>query len=191
MITLSDLLQNHHVTYSDGNFQIMGIRACFTSLDAYLELHDALRQSGNERLLYAACKKAGYEWYQKMAAAYPGLKQEEACHWGINLMALAGLGTPAIQKLDLDAKKAIVTLENSPLTRRLPQTTLPVDHFCRGLIAGGLSYILKTDLDAIETTCASLQGGTCTFAIARRNQFTLPPDVLDPQLPPIPADQNV
>jgi len=163
---MTTLLLNNQMRFDKGKLELMGIRDSFTPLSTYVEMLKVLSKTKQENLVYYSSKRAGYEWFKKMATAFPGLKQREAITWGIDLVSASGWGTPSIAKLDLEKNFAEFDLTKSVTAELYGKSDAPVDHLFRGLVAGGLSYILKKDLESIETSCAARGNTACHFIVA-------------------------
>lgn len=170
MFTLmAKLLMSKQVKFSDGRLELMGIRDSFTPGVTFVEIQKELMKSGRQHLIYSSAKKSGYNWFKYMSKVYSGMKQTEAVKWGVDLMSLSGWGIPTLEKLDLEKKITIFNLKNSTVAKLYGKSSTPVDHFFRGLTAGGGSYILNEDLDCVETHCLSKGDGFCRFLVAPIN----------------------
>jgi predicted hydrocarbon binding protein len=108
-----------------------------------------------------------------MAKNFPNLTQSKASRWGIDLIALSGWGVPEIEKIDFKKNEATFLLRNSTVARELLNSNKPVDHLFRGLLAGGMSFGTKTNLDAIETHCVAKGDKICKFHVMPSNSVDL------------------
>lgn len=170
---MARLLMNKQIKFSDGELVVMGARDCFTPAITYVETLKALTNAGKEYLIYSSAKKAGYDWFSNMSKYYPGMKQTEAINWGVKLISLSGWGIPRVENLDIEKKTTVFTLTNSITAKLYGHSDFPVDHLFRGLVAGGGSFILKDNLDSIETHCAAKGDGICRFVVAPKSKLNV------------------
>lgn len=175
---MAKLLMNKQVKFSEGRLELMGIRDCFTPTITYIEILKTLINSGNQYLLYGSCKKAGYNWFKSMSKIFKGMRQTEAIKWGIDLVSLSGWGIPNLDSIDLEKGVSVFSIKNSTVGKYYGKTTFPVDHLFRGLVAGGVSYILNKDLDCVETHCIAKGDGICRFVVAPIESFKLKKEIL-------------
>lgn len=176
--TVTRLFINNQIKFNQGKLEVLGVRDSFTPAETYVEMLKILLEFGDEEIIYRSAKTAGWEWFSKMRTAFPGMKQLEAINWGVELVTLSGWGIATLEKADLDRKIFLFGLKNSTTAKLLGKSEKPVDHLFRGLIAGGGSFIMKTELDAIERTCLSSGGKYCQFIVAPKqvlesNSFNL------------------
>ena len=164
--TVAKLFLSKQIIFEKGHIVLLGHRDSFTPLNTYVEILRIMLKNKNENLIYKSCKTSGYEWFELMAKNFPGMKQMEAIKWGIDLVTLSGWGIPSLKKADLNKKHFIFILKNSTTAKNFGKYKEPVDHLFRGLVAGGMSYIVKTDLDSIETHCTVLGDKVCEFFVA-------------------------
>ena len=164
---MAKLLFNKQIKFDDGRLVLLGIRDSFTPLDTYLEFQKIMFKSGKEKLIYDSAKVAGFNWFKKMSELFPGITQNKASNWGIDLIALSGWGIPEIEKIDFKNKYAVFILKNSTVARGFGSSEKPVDCLFAGLLAGGMSFSLKEDLDAIETHCLAKGDKECKFVVSK------------------------
>jgi predicted hydrocarbon binding protein len=85
--------------------------------------------------------------------------------------------------LQMDSKRAIIVLENSPFVASLKgKTRLPADVFLRGSLAGLFSVVFSDDIDCVEVECAALQGERCKFVLKPKQEFDFSNAVVQQQL---------
>lgn len=176
---MAKLLMNKQVKFSEGRLELMGIRDCFTPTITYIEIQRALTKSNSQYLIYNCAKKSGYNWFKNMSKIYKGMKQTEAIRWGMDIVSLSGWGIPSLDKLDLESKISIFNIKNSTTAKLYGPSSIPVDHLFRGLVAGGVSYILNDDLDCVETHCLANGNGLCRFIVAPIKTFKLKKEILE------------
>ncbi|MBS3054069.1 MAG: 4-vinyl reductase [Candidatus Aenigmarchaeota archaeon] len=163
---LAEMLLNKQIKVDSGRIELMGHRDSFTPLDTYIDILKVITESKNEKLIYDSCKKAGYEWFQIMSEKFPGMRQMEAIKWGVDLVSFSGWGVPVLKKADMDKKTFIFILKNSTVAKHFGKTNKPIDTLFNGLVAGGMSYIVKTDLDSTEIKCVATGGDICEFVVS-------------------------
>ena len=167
---MAKLFLSGQFKFKRGRLEILGVRDCFTPLVTYIEIQKFLMKN-NPDLIYKSAKTAGYNWFKKMAEIYPGMTQTKAIEWGMNFISLSGWGVLKVESLDKDKKKVVFKLENSTLAKEYGVKGEVVDFFFVGLAAGGMSYILKADLDGVETKCIAKGDKFCTFLVANKEEL--------------------
>ena len=163
---------------SEGKLELLGVRTCFTPTETYVQIQRSLEETGSQYLIYQSAKKAGYDWFKVMSEAYPGMKQSEALKWGIDIVSLAGWGITELSKVDPEQKKATFTIRNSSIAKIYGKSESSVDHLFRGLVAGGVSFILKSELDCVESKCVAKGDTLCQFIVGKLDELNVPPLLL-------------
>jgi len=163
------LMASKQILFENGRMEVLGIRDCFTPLETYVLIQKEVFKKSGSDLIYSSAKKAGYNWFKKMAENFKGLTQSKASQWGVDLVALSGWGQPEIEKIDFSINFGIFNLRNSTLARAYGTSTEPVDHLFRGLLAGGMSFGTKSDLDSIETHCLAKGDSFCRFLVGPKS----------------------
>ncbi len=171
---MMNLLLNRQIKFENGKLELMGIRDSFTPIETYIEILKILNKANEENLIYYSAKIAGYNWLKSMKITFPGLKQKEAIQWGIDLVSASGWGIPSIEKIDFEANTAIFLLSKSITSQLYGKSEKPVDHLFRGMLAGGLSYILKQELDSVEIECSAMTNiNNCRFIVGPISKLNL------------------
>lgn len=171
---MAKLLLNQQIKMSEGRLALMGVRDCFTPTITFVSMQKSLEKTGSQHLIYTSSKKAGYDWFKVMSGVYSGMKQFEAIKWGIDIVALSGWGIPQLEKIDLENKLSTFTIKNSTVAKLYGPSDFPVDHLFRGLVAGGVSFILKDDLDCLEKKCSANGDSLCQFLVGPKNKLNIP-----------------
>jgi len=166
---MARLLLNKQIKLEEGRMEVLGIRDSFTPLDTYIQIQKEIINLKGEDFIYQSAKKAGFNWFQKMAKNFSGLTQEKASNWGVDLIALSGWGIAKAEKLDFKNNTGKYILENSIIARNYGVANKPVDHLFRGLLAGGMSFATKVDIDCIELTCVALGDSRCEFFVGPKD----------------------
>ena len=91
--------------------------------------------------------------------------------WGSNIVTLAGWGEAIIEKRDDPNKLILFELRNSVVSELYGKSEFPVDHLFRGLLCGAMSFIYKTDLEAVEFKCKSIGDLTCKILVKPVDDF--------------------
>lgn len=91
-----------------------------------------------------------------------------------NLFVASGWGAIEIIDFDIESKRAIIILDNSPFAQQLKgKVDGPVDNLIRGLFAGIFSIIFNEDVDCVEVECFALNDKSCKFIIKPQIEFDL------------------
>jgi predicted hydrocarbon binding protein len=168
---VTKLFLNKQVKFADGRLELMGIRDCFTPLLTYMEIQKALIRSGQSELIYQSSKKASFSWLKKLGGLFEGLTQSKAINLGIDIIELSGWGQLALEKIDYAEKTAVFRVVDSTLARNYGISKESIDFMMCGLLAGGLSYILKEDLDCFEVKCLAKGDKFCSFLVGKKEKI--------------------
>lgn len=179
---MSKLFINNQIKFRSGRLEILGVRDSFTPTKTYVEILRQLIVQKKENLIYWSAKDAGVMWFERMARVFPGLRVREAMNWGIDFIALSGWGSAKLERFDIDKKSAVFLLENSSVVRLFGKSDTAVDHLFRGLVAGALTFALKSDIDAVEVSCIARGDKVCKFIFAPKELLVAPEKVMTAQL---------
>jgi predicted hydrocarbon binding protein len=168
---VTKLFLTKQVKFEEGRLELMGIRDCFTPLDTYMEIQKNLVSRGKSDMIYQSSKKASFEWLRKLGSLFNGLTQSKAISLGIDIIELSGWGQLYLEKVDFNKKIAFFKVVDSTLARKYGNSAKPVDYMMRGLLAGGLGFIMKEDLDCYETECAASGADVCRFVVGKKDEI--------------------
>jgi len=118
---------------------------------------------GGVSILYNSAKKGGYELTKQLCniMGISGPKAVELLITGCR--ELTGWGNFELIDYNSSERKAIFHVSNGPFAE-VPGSVESC-HFARGLIAGALTYVFNSEVDAIETKCASKGSAFCEFVV--------------------------
>ncbi|MFH1752012.1 MAG: hypothetical protein ABH821_03700 [archaeon] len=117
--------------------------------------------------IYQVCREEGIKWYKNMEKNFGKMSVKKNLDWGTKIITLAGWGEMEIVNVDHENKTIIIELKNSGIARFWGKNSKAVDHVFRGMVAGGLSHIFKTDIDGIETHCLAKGDKVCRFTFKK------------------------
>ena len=97
---------------------------------------------------------------------------QQSIHFVEEYFTASGWGLVNHVQVDVENKRAIVVVTNSPFALPLNgKAKTEVDHFLRGVLAGMFSDAFKADVECVETECYTLAGHDCKFVIQAAEHF--------------------
>ena len=171
--TAEHLMIARQLILKDGYIEMMGNRMIMPNSKMLSAL--ILKFNDSKEIvydIYETTKKS----FEEGTALEIGKKYEMDFHgyfeWLTKIAMLVGWGKFSWELLDQDKKVGKIYVENSAIAQDLKgQVKSPVDHFVRGLIAGGASVSLKENIDVIEQQCLALGAYRCEFLFKPADQF--------------------
>ncbi|MBT4192671.1 MAG: hypothetical protein HOE11_05160 [Candidatus Diapherotrites archaeon] len=167
---VTDLMLHKQLKFESGKISIFGRPSFMLPSDSFVGLQKKLEGKNLEQWIYQAGKEAGESWFKEMNRAY-NLKGKDVIKWGSNIVTLAGWGEAIIEKREDDNKLILFELRNSVVSEIYGASKYPVDHLFRGLLCGAMSFIYKTDLEAVEFKCRSIGDSTCKILVKPLKEF--------------------
>ncbi|MDE1825425.1 MAG: 4-vinyl reductase [Candidatus Micrarchaeota archaeon] len=167
------LMTTGQIVVKDGDIEMMGNRMIMPNSKMLSELIFTFNDSKDIIYkIYEATKKS----FMEGTATEIGKKYEFDFHgyfeWLTKIAMIVGWGKFTWEILDEEKKIGQIVVEDSAIANDLKgMVTRPVDHFIRGLIAGGASISLKANIDVIEEECIALGASKCKFLFKPSDQF--------------------
>lgn len=123
--------------------------------------------------IYSEVKKSTKEQMLPQFGLYFGTTdKKKEIDFIIEYLISSGWGNLQIIDLEMEAKRAIIILENSPFAAALKgKISLPADTFIRGMLAGLFSKVLEEDIDCVEAECAAQNSERCKFVLKPKTEF--------------------
>ncbi len=111
--------------------------------------------------IYAYAKKGSFEYNSEFMKREKFSDKRKTIDWQTKLFAFAGWGELDRAFTDFNNTRFIAHFKNAPYPKSYGPAKYPVDFIGAGLIAGGLSALVGTDLDSVETKCVSRGDAFC------------------------------
>ncbi len=184
--TIANLLLHKQLRFDDGKIVLLDQRVAMLPLYNVVELQKQLERLNLQNSLYFANKKFGKDWTGKIYASYK-MNENQIFQWGINSVTLAGWGSVKLVDRDVGKKIFKFNLVDSGMAYYYGPSKKPIDHIFRGMIAGAMSAIYSTDLDAVETKCKAQGHPVCEFIVQPKSFFGQDVSSLE-QIAPVPVD---
>jgi predicted hydrocarbon binding protein len=150
---------------SDGSLTLMGIpvNVVPTSilcnqqkmLIKTLGIEDAYKE------IYGSSKKGSYDYNSAFIRDKKFTDQHKIVEWQAKIVAFAGWGDLVLGLLDAPNHRVVVQFKDSPYPKSYGTALYPVDFVATGFVAGGVSALLGTDVDALETKCQARGDAFC------------------------------
>jgi len=167
---VADLLMHGQLKFEKGRITLLEQRISMLPLYNTVEIQKSLEKLGQVNLLYFSNKKFGLEWTKKIYKSFK-TKETEIFKWGINSVTLAGWGEVSLLENSSNGKKIRFKLEDSGIVEYYGESSKPVDHIFRGMIAGAMSATYNLDMDAIEVSCKAQGKESCEFLVMPAKNF--------------------
>ncbi len=168
--------------YTHHNFYLVNIPFLIAPIDSLSSIA-AVQDVEFQKKIYISIKNGTMDKLVNEFGSNFGLEKGKELHLIEDFFTASGWGKLESIDLQMEGKKAIIVLENSPFVSALRgKTTLPVDTFLRGMLAGLFSKIFLEDVDCVEVECAALSGDKCKFIIKQKTEFDFSNIVVQQQL---------
>lgn len=155
--------------FKDNNFFVLDIPFVIVPVDILLGFSELDDPTINKAVYYAYKKSALKQLIPKFQA---GATRQKFLDLSQAFFGASGWGISKTVQLDEANKRAVVVVTHSPLARILQgKTTHPCDHYTRAILAAIYSAYFETSVECVESECASLRPGDCTFILKPLNEF--------------------
>lgn len=111
--------------------------------------------------IYQYTKKGSFEYNSEFIKREKFSDKRKTIDWQTKLFAFAGWGELDRAFTDFNNARFVAHFKNSPYPKSYGLAKYPVCFIPVALIAGGLSALVGTDLDSIETKCLSRGDAFC------------------------------
>jgi predicted hydrocarbon binding protein len=168
--------------YTHNNFYLTEIPFLMAPIETLVGIA-GVQDTEFQKKIYLEVKKSTSQKLINQFTTNLGMEKEKE----IKLIEefFTGSGWGLIQSIDMqmEAKRAIIVLENSPFVTELKgQSKIPVDTFLRGSLAGIFSKIFSEDIDCVESECAAVSGERCKFILKPKTEFDFANPMVQQQL---------
>ncbi|MFA6064919.1 MAG: 4-vinyl reductase [archaeon] len=171
-----------NIEYRHNNFFMIKVPFLMSPINTLVGLA-GVQDAEFHKTVYSEVKKSTFEKLMPEITARKHLEKEKTIKIVEDYFTASGWGLIQNVDLQMDEKKAIIVLDNSPFARKLKgKTKFPVDTFLRGTLAGMFSKIFDDDIDCVETECAALKGKRCKFIIQKSTKFDFTKPIVKQQL---------
>ncbi|OQA30939.1 MAG: V4R domain protein [archaeon ADurb.Bin336] len=168
--------------YTQNNFYLIDIPFFIAPTETLTSLCE-VQDIEFHKKIYESVKKNTSENLMKEFGAKIGNDKKKQIDFLNNFFIASGWGKIQIIDLQLEGKKAIIVLDNSPFASKLRgKTQLPADVFLRGTLAGIFSKIFEDNIDCVESECVALNNERCKFIIKPKIEFDFTHKIVMDQL---------
>lgn len=168
--------------FAHGNFTLLNMPFLMAPVEA-LKGIAAIQDNETSKKIYEAIKKTSKESLIQQFSFNFGLEKKKELDLVIEYFAASGWGMIQVIDMQLEAKRAILVLENSPFAAELKgKTQTPADTILRGILAGAFSKIFEEDIDCVEAECCALNSERCKFIIKPKIEFDFTNKIVQDQL---------
>lgn len=160
------LLYSRQFTFDEGSITLLGQPVMLAPTSLFSGMVKELHADGNEEILYKMARTAGHR-YGERAKQRQHFDPVGLYEWGLQTVALAGLGTAESVKFDGDTPEAVIRVWNSAIAEGLHPADFPVDYALAGYIAGYCTVVFDTDaISCHEKRCQAMGAESCVFQVA-------------------------
>ncbi len=166
------LLKNLKIDESKGEMSIGGVRFLMISPELLCSLQRNLLKIGPvmERMFYDAGKDCGKEFARSVSKVFKIKDKDGFVDMCEKFGTLSGWGKLTIVEKDYDNDRYRINLSNSFLSGAGEKGKKNC-YFNAGMLAGSAEIILKKEMDAVETKCASQGHSHCEFLMKPSKEF--------------------
>lgn len=168
--------------YTHNNFYLLNIPFLITPIEALTGIA-AVADIEFQKKVYSAVKKSTKEALMPQFSFNFGMEKKKETEFVQEFFTASGWGKIQTIDLEMEQKRAIIIIENSPFAESLKgKTQLPADLFIRGVLAGLLSKIFEEDIDCVEVECATHNNERCKFILKPKTEFDFSNQLVQQQL---------
>lgn len=166
--------------FKDSNFFVLDIPFVIVPVDILLGFSEMDDPPINKAIYYAYKSSTLKRLIPKFQA---GATKQKFLDLSQAFFGASGWGISNNIQIDEVNHRAVVVVSHSPLARILQgKTTHPCDHYTRAILAAIYSAYFETSVECVETECAALRPGDCTFVLKPLNEFDFTKDETQRQL---------
>lgn len=156
---LSDFVQRllfvRDFDLGNGNNDVVGTKQFLLPLSFLVEMQEI-----DHETVFRLMKKHVHDYIVDLARVF----ESEMFSKSTDIFALFGIGHLKIIDFDKDKKRALVEVQDTPLTK-LYTSNEPVCSITTGVLSGMFSYLLHSDVNAYVNKCMAKGGRYCEFII--------------------------
>jgi len=156
--------------YTHNNFYVTNIPFVISPIEALTGLAE-ITDPETQKKIYTAVKKSTQEKLMQQFSFNFGLEKSKEIELVKEFFTASGWGNIQTIDIEMQSKRAIIIIENSPFAAALKGKTQTADVFLRGIIAGMFSKIFEEDIDCAEVECAAHNSERCKFIIKPKTEF--------------------
>ncbi len=168
--------------YTHNNFFLVDVPFLIIPVDVLIEM---IKSSDKEfrRKIYSMFKESTKKDLLPRFAKL-GLEKNKKLDFVKTFFIASGWGKIDVIDLDVETKRAIIVLENSPFANELKgKVNFEVDIISRAILAGVFSEFFGEEIDCVEVECACMNKPACKLIIKPTAEFDLSKEIVQDQLP--------
>ncbi len=168
--------------YQHNNFYLLNMPFLMMPIEIAAAI-SAVTDTEFQKKVYTAIKQHTKENLTQQFSISVGLEKKKELDLFKDFFTASGWGNIQTIDLELEAKRAIILVENSPFAAALKgKQPTPADTILRGVLAGIFSKIFGEDIDCVETECMAQNNERCKFIIKPKLEFDFANQVVQQQL---------
>ncbi|MCX8158162.1 MAG: 4-vinyl reductase [Candidatus Diapherotrites archaeon] len=179
---LDKFLYTSTLRYVHNNFYLAELPFVILPVDILLGIC-AEQNLTFDKILYEDVKEATLKNLVKSFDSQFRLNDHQFLKLLEDFISASGWGAIETLSLDMNFKRAILKVENSPIAMPLKgKVNYPVDHILRGFFAGIFSHYFKDNVDCVELKCYATNYPFCEFVIKRTSDFDFNNEIVRRQI---------
>ena len=164
------LLLAREISFEEGQIKLLGQSITMTPTIMFIKLlkeMKKIRPDDYGDFIYSIAKEVGYTYSKAIKDKY-GMDPQKQAEWDLNTLGLSGWGKGELIKFDVEKKKAIVRVTNSPVVKELRPSKEPVDFIIAGYIGGsGAAAFKDKTIECKEVQCQAMGNPVCMFEVGK------------------------
>ncbi len=158
------MIATGQIEFKQGEIDLAGNPVTMTPLGIIKEITLKMDEDIDFRnQIYMYGWKASFKFMYNTTIKYKLKTPQDRYTWAMNIVSMAGLGD--FKTLEFfPGNFTHFNVIHNPLTKILYPRKFPIDHFLRGINAGGGAVVHDKIVNCIELNCAAVNGGDkCEF----------------------------
>ncbi len=155
--------------FKDSNFYVMDIPFVIVPVDILTGFSELDEPTVNKAVYYAFKSSSLRRLIPKFQQ---GTTKQKFLDLSQTFFGASGWGISKNIQIDDANHRAIVVVSNSPLAKAVQgKVKHPIDHYTRAMLAAIYTAYFDVQVEAVETECAALHPGDCTYVIKPLSEF--------------------
>jgi len=167
--------------YTHNNFYLLNTPFAIVPVEILTGLTENLGKE-EQKKVYESIKKSTKEKFVTGFAKSFGSDSKKEFEVTKDFFIASGWGKIDVIDFQMESKRTIIVLENSPFAQNQKEKNKSADVLARAVFAGLFSSIFSEDIDCVETECAAQNKERCKFVIKPKTEFDFSNPVVQEQL---------
>lgn len=166
MDIISNLILSNNLQFEEGEVKLLGTNVFLIPPEVYLYLFKELKTRNQDKIVYETSRTSSFDWISKLKESSGKRDIDDLLVFFPKILNLLAYGITTMTKKDIEGCKFTFTLDIPLFPELYGASEEPVDLAFAGLLAGGVSAILKKNIICKETACVSTGAKQCIFELS-------------------------